>query len=61
MEYNIIPEMIGLATALPSVSGLAVSLPELFAIGAATLLLGLIAYDEIKLSSTADLVAANSY
>lgn len=47
MDYNIIPEMIGLATALPATS-LGMHLPALLAIGSTLLLLSLIAKDELS-------------
>lgn len=48
MDYNILPEMIGLATALPEVTGLGVDLATLIAIGSTLLFIGLIAKDELS-------------
>lgn len=49
MDYNILPEMIGLATALPDVAGLGVDLATLIAIGSTLLFIGLIAKDELSI------------
>lgn len=49
MDYNILPEMIGLATALPDVAGLGVDLGTLIAIGSTLLFIGLIAKDELSI------------
>lgn len=49
MDYNILPDMIGLATALPEVTGLGVDLATLIAIGSTLLFICLIAKDELSI------------
>lgn len=48
MDFNILPEMIGLATALPEVAGTGMDLATMIAIGSTLLFIGLIAKDELS-------------
>lgn len=50
MDFNILPEMIGLATALPEVAGTGMDLATLIAIGSTLLFIGLIAKDDLSVS-----------
>lgn len=51
MDFNILPEMIGLATALPDVAGTGMDLATMLAIGSTLLFIGLIAKDELSAQS----------